>query len=127
MIKFYYSTDDNIIYVKRTDEISLKDLFEYILAIDENFNGLNELRIVDDLTNSVRQSDEDDYSTLINEIKKRLIKYTKVKHAVIVNAPTETALSFLFQDTAKELNNYIFRAFCTFEAGKTWVTQDFDD
>lgn len=122
MITSKYNKEENIIYVERKGDISIKDLLEYIEELDYKYNDLKTLLLIDDLRNSVSTFLGNDYSSIIKEIETRIKRYDKVKCAVIVNQPKETALSILYKMTSKSIDKYAYETFSTLEAAKRWLT-----
>lgn len=123
MINFNYRKEDNIIYVKRQGEINFDDLLLYIGDMDEKIPLLKELYILDDFRESRPKFTASEYPKLVEEIKKRVKKYTKVQHAVIVNNPSNTVLSVIFEGLSVIIDKYAFKTFSTPEAGKFWLWQ----
>jgi hypothetical protein len=122
MIEITYNKDEDIIYVKRSGEIYLLDLVDYAIRIDEEFNELKNLYIIEDTRGSItKHNQKDDFYLIINEVKKRIHNYHKVKVAIIVDNPGDTALAFLYERLSKEVNNYYFKVFMTLKASKAWL------
>lgn len=121
MIEFRYNSEEDIIYLERSGDISLQDVLSCINSINQNFQSLQKLHIIDDLRHSVSTFKKEEYPVMINELKKRVNRYNQVKHAVIVNNPSDTALTILFAMKSKSIENYSFKIFSTIEAAKYWL------
>jgi hypothetical protein len=123
MITSSYNREENIIYVKRLDEIGIQDLLTYINRIDQDFQHLGNLYILDDFRNSTSKYEANDFPDLIGEIQKRIFKYNEVRLAIVVDVPFDTALSILYEELSKAIENYNYRTFSTMEAAKSWLKQ----
>jgi hypothetical protein len=75
MIKINYSQDEDIIYVKRFDEIDIQDLLKYVISLDQDFKDLGKLYILDDIRNSTSKYEAEEFPVLIGE---NLVKDRKV-------------------------------------------------
>lgn len=118
MIRFNHNKEDNIIYVERRGEIVLNDIIKYVEGIDQNFQSLEKLYIVDDMRNSTSKLTVADNPIIIDEIKKRISKYVEVRCAVLVDKPFDTALSLLYENLSSSIKNYSYRTFSTKDAAK---------
>lgn len=121
MIDVSYNKDENIIYVVRLGNITLHDIVTNIKGLDSNFADLDELYILEDLRNSISKLKEDDYPTIIGEIKKRIVNFKFVKTAVIVDSPADTVLGLLYEEIAEEVKNYYFKTFSTVKEAERWL------
>ena len=121
MITISYSRDEDIIYVKRTDEIDIQDLLKYVISLDQDYKDLGKLYILDDIRNSTSKFEAKEFPILIGEIQKRIIKYKEVRCALLVDAPFDTALSILYEDISRAVDNYYYKTFSTIESAKIWL------
>lgn len=121
MISFSYNKAENIIYAERRGEIGLEEVLTYIKCIDQNHQRLQNLYIIDDFRQSTSVFTRDEYPAMVEEISRRVNRYKQVKHAVIVDNPTETVLSILFEMISDSIENYTFKVFSTSEAAKHWL------
>ena len=121
MINISYSRDEDIIYVKRRDEIDIQDLLKYVIRLDQDYNDLGSLYILDDIRNSTSKYEAKEFPVLIGEIQKRIIKYREVRCALMVDTPFETALSILYEDISRAVDNYYYKTFSTIESAKSWL------
>lgn len=123
MIKFTHIKEDNIIYVERHGEIVLEDIIKYVEDIDQFALDLEHIFILDDMRNSTTKFTIVDNPIIIDEIKKRISKYVEVRCAVLVDKPFDTALSILYENLARSVDNYSYKTFSTKDAGKKWLMQ----
>ncbi|MCU4175970.1 hypothetical protein [Carboxylicivirga sp. N1Y90] len=121
MITSRYDKDEDIVYVERHGNVDINDLVKYVVSLDHDFNHLNSLHIIDDLRNSTSTFKQKEYPAIIKEIEARIKRYDKVKCAVVVEKPKETALSILYKMTSKSIDKYTYETFSTLEAAKRWL------
>lgn len=121
MITSKYNNDEGIIYIERHGNIDIDDIVKYVVSLDNDFNKLNTLLVIDDIRNSTSIFKHNEYPTIIKEIETRIERYTKVKCAVIVEKPKETALSILYKMTSDSIAKYSYETFSTIEAAKRWL------
>jgi hypothetical protein len=124
MIELSYHKDEDIIYVRRSGDIHFQDLIEYVLRLDNEFNAHDRLYILDDTSGSTPRHDHtNNYRQIAEEIKKRISRYTEVKHAIMASSPGNTALNIIFEALTSEIENYHFKVFSTIEASMVWLKQ----
>lgn len=124
MIDFRYNKEENIVYVDRRNGVSLDEIIRYVENIDFSYQDLQNLYIIEDIRHSVSKFELDDYSIICNEIKKRASKYDEVRHAVIVDNPSNTVLSILFESFSEPIENYFYKTFSTIDLAKNWLMLD---
>lgn len=123
MIRYSYDTSDNIICAVRVGNIQLSDLLESVYGIHREFNGLKNLSILDDSRGTTSDFTTNDFPVLLDAIRKLVSNYNEVRHAIIVDTPSNTVLSFLFEELSHVVQNYNFKTFSTTHAAKLWLIQ----
>ncbi len=123
MIGYNYIEEENLVHVERTEKIELHDVLDYIKSLDENFNDIRNLDIIDDHRESTLNYDKEAFPIFLEELSLRLNKYKQVRHAVVVDKPLETALGYIFEKASQNLSNYTCKTFSTPEAAKKWLKE----
>lgn len=122
MIEISYKEEDNIILVRRSGEIYVQDLINYINKIDQDFRELKRLYILDDAIGSVwKFNHKDDYDLLFHEIDKCARNFIRVYVAIVVDTPQYTAMADLYKLKTDKIKNYYFQFFSTPEAASSWL------
>ncbi len=121
MIESSFNQEENIIYVKRSDEVDLEELMSHIIRLDKTYNGIKKLNLIDDFGDSVSKFQIQDFPDVIEDLKKRIQAYDHVNHAVIVTKPLDAALSYMFTLTSQSISNYTYRTFSSLKAAKSWL------
>jgi len=121
MIEINYNSQEDIIYVKRIGQISSDDIVEYICEIDKQFKTHKTLYVLSDTRGSETLFKQQDLIQFVEEIKKRLGPYQKVREASIVDNPYDTALGMMYEYIASEIDKFKCKAFSTEEVAKIWL------
>ena len=122
MIDVSYNKEENIIYISRCGEITLEDMINHIKIIDEDFKHLKKLNIIEDTRNSTSKYEITDLPKIIDELNKRMVNFKKVKTAMIVDLPSDTALSIYFEGISKNSEKFYYKTYSTLAAAKSWLS-----
>jgi hypothetical protein len=123
MIHSSYNQEEKILYMNRTDEIKMQDLFALVQDTVSNYKDIKCLYIIDDARNSSPQFSSRDYPELSKRVSDGLTHFMEVRHAIIVDSPMNTALGILFEGMTKEIPSYSFKTFFSEEDGLKWLKQ----
>ena len=123
MIHSNYSQEENILYIERTGEVPVQELFILIQETVSNFRDLKCLYILDQSRGSTPQFSSSDYPDLVKRIGEGLVHFLEVRHAIFADSPMNTALGVLFEEIANELENYTFKTFISEASAKAWLKE----
>ena len=121
MINTDYNQEDHIVYLRREGEIKIQDLMSVTKSVSHSFQNLQSLHIIDDVRNSISNFNSNYYPILIKEIGKVAKSFSEVRHAIIVDTPSDTVLSIMFEEISRNLDNYSYKTFSTEEGAKGWI------
>lgn len=123
MIKSFYNPDENIIYVERYGNIFLNELLDNVHKIDHQYRHLSELYILEDVRNSNSKFTIHDLPMLAEEIKNKAVHYNEIRCALITDSPSNTVLSFVFEELVNQIENYSYKTYSTVDAAKYWLLE----
>ena len=103
------------------DEVTLKEIVDYIVATKENAEYPRKLKILTDATKGIMKLNTDDLQVIVSENNKSIEKYDFIFDAIVIESPKETAMSILYQEMAKN-SKYKFQVFSTRGAALDWLT-----
>ena len=122
MIEYSYNKKEDIIYMKRSQEIYFQDLIYFIIKIDAEFNHKKALFVIDDTRGSILKHDhKKDLENILVEIKDRINKYDVVKIAQVMGKPNDTAVGLIFELMSNEIQNFYTKVFSTLKAAQEWL------
>ena len=122
MFHIKFSEKEGIIYVQREGEITAEDIVGYIIELDEKFNHLESVLIlekVDDSKSMLRSFDQ--FNLFEAEITKRASKYKHVKNAIVVESPFEKAIIYMLQEITNRIKGYRIEVFPTEDLAMKWL------
>lgn len=119
LTKFNHKT--GILDSQFIDEITLKEIVDYIISTKENSIYPRKLKILTDATKAIMSLKTDDLHVIVHENNKSIEKYDSIVDAIVIDKPKETAISLLYQEMAKN-SKYRFQVFSTREAAIAWLT-----
>lgn len=120
MYNIFYNKDEDVIFAKRHGDITVPDIISYIIEIEHKFGYKDKILVLEDYRFGVTKYDMDDYPVIVDELKKR-IGDRMVKTAVLVDSPSDTALSMIFGYISEQIVNYSFKTFSTERAAIQWL------
>lgn len=123
MIHSNYIQEENILYLNRTGEIEIRELFSLVQDTISNFSDLKCLYILDDARDSTPHFSSIDYPDLGKKISEGLVHFLEVRHAILVDSQMNTALGILFEGIASGLGNYLFKTFINEELARKWLKE----
>lgn len=123
MIKTNYNQEENILYMDRTGEIHIRDLFSQVQETVSSYKEMKSLYILDDSRASTPHFSSRYYPELSKKIREGLEHFTEVRHAILVASPMNTALGVLFEGIAEEIPCYSFKTFFSEEDAKEWLKE----
>lgn len=103
------------------DDVTLKEIVDYIIATKNNTTYPRNLKILTDATRALMKLVPDDLKVIVSENNKSIEKYNYIIDAIVIDKPKETAISLLYQEMAKN-SKYRFQVFSTREAAIEWLT-----
>ena len=121
MIHTSYLEDENILFMDRTGEIKIQELFAQVQVTVSKYKDIKCLYILDDSRGSTPQFSTRDYPSLSKKISDALIHFKEVRHAILTDSPMNTALGILFENIANEIQSYSFKTFISEEAARAWL------
>lgn len=107
-----------------TEDVTLKEIVDYIDATKENKTYPRKLKILTDATNSIMEFTASDLCKIVAANNQSLEQYQYIIDAIVIESPKETALSMLYQEIAKN-KKYKFQVFSTREAAIEWLSSVF--
>ena len=123
MVLTNFNHQTGILDSKFEGDVTLKEIVDYIVATKENKSYPRLLKILTDATKANMNFSASDLSVIVNENNKSIEKYNFIIDAIVIESPKETALSFLYQEIAKN-KKYKFQVFSTREAAKEWLKSE---
>ncbi|WP_298364874.1 STAS/SEC14 domain-containing protein [uncultured Lutibacter sp.] len=110
-----------LLEVTYSDNVSAKEIIDYIKATKENNEYPRILKIISDAKKATFNFSIEELEQIVKENYKSLEKYNKIIDAIIVDNPKNTVLTVLYKrffNTEK----YKFEIFATKEAALKWLS-----
>ena len=122
MIKYEFNKLTGIVETTFEEEVSIKDVIEYILSLREDKTLPKKLKIFTDASKGKFTEDvtPKDLEKLIEENAISLSQRDFIYDAFVVSSSFEMALSMLYQELI-EIQNYKVGVFSTKEAALNWL------
>jgi len=120
MIKRKFNESTSVLEAKFEGEVNILQIVEYIRETKDSDHYPRTLKILTDARNVIMNFKAEDLGVIVEENYKSLAKYDYIIDAFILDSPTETALSILFDELVKS-NKYKFKIFSTIEAASKWL------
>ena len=122
MVHIEFFEEEGIIQIIREGELTASDMVDFINKIDDKYNHLENLFILDRIGESKSEfTNIDQLQTITDEISERISNYKFVKAAILVEVPFETAMVYMFQQIVNKIPNYRVEVFSTESAAKRWL------
>ncbi len=122
MNTYHFNKELNIYETKYTGLLT-------ILNIIDHYNRIAKNNKLPKILNTIIDCREAQFDIKTNEInytkeavKSALNKYEKIKEAIIIDKPYETAIATLFKNYNAYLKSYSFKIFSTEEAAINWLS-----
>ena len=122
MISTKFNQQTGILETKYLGDITLKEIVDYINATKINSVYPRNLRILTDASQANMLFGHNDIETIVNANNESLKNYDCIIDALIVNQPTETALSVFFK-LLSENEKYKAKVFSTNKGAILWLTR----
>jgi len=120
MIKRLFNESTSVLEAKFEGEVNILQIVEYIRETKDSDHYPRTLKILTDARNVIMNFRAEDLGVIVEANYKSLAKYDYIIDAFILDSPTETALSILFDELVKS-NKYKFKIFSTIEAASKWL------
>ncbi len=120
MIKYEFDSKLGILEIFYTGKIRLKDVIEFGNSIYTDNKLPRRLLMLTDVTNANYEIEVDDFSELIEHLKRHVSAFEYIKAAFIQSKPKETAYSMILSNE-NPIHNYYRAVFSTREAALEWL------
>jgi hypothetical protein len=120
MITSEFNFKIGILEVVYSGNIILPDLIEFGDKIFSDQSLPRQLLILTDVTNATYHLSNEDFETVLKNIKKHLSAFEYIKGAFIQAKPRETAYSMLLSEK-NPVKNYMRGVFSTRDAAEKWL------
>ena len=120
MIERNFNENSTFLEAKFEGEVNVIQIVEYIQETKESDLYPRTLKILTDARNANMNFKAEDLGVIVDENYKSLAKYDYIIDAFVLDSPTETALSILFDELVKS-NKYKFKIFSTIQAASKWL------
>jgi len=117
-----FNPETGILESRFEDEVTLKEIIDYIDATRKNQNYPRKLKILTLASNAMFNFSPDDLMEIVKANNKSIEKYEYIIDAIVVSDTKTTALSMLYQQFSKT-NKYKFNIFSTYEGAVKWLEQ----
>ena len=123
MNSFQFNIELNVLETKKTGAQTILNIIEHYNEITKNNNLPKILNVIIDCRGASFdiKANEIDYTQ--EAVNNALNKYERIKEAILVDKPYETAIATLFKNYNSDLKSYSFKIFSTEEAAKKWLIQ----
>jgi hypothetical protein len=120
VILINFNSDTNHLEADYNDEVTAKEVIDYITATKVNKKYPRVLKIISDTRNSSFNLSIEELNSIVEENFKSLENYSKIIDAIIVDDPKTTVLTMLYKQFSKN-DKYKFEIFSTKEAALNWL------
>lgn len=120
MIVFSYDDKSGVLRTTTSGELSIEQILEHYREIHQNISYPRDLKVIIDCRSTRLTVKLDDVSHIIQAAKNTMLKYTRLREAILITAPYETVVATLFEQNAR-FNNYQFRLFNAENAALRWL------
>lgn len=124
MINYEFDSQQEILHVEFTGEITVEELNDYIISIRENKELPDNLKILSDASKGkfAKKIGRRELLTFLEENKKSLLHRDTISDAFVLSSSFEMALGMLYR-AYNDIENYQFNVFSSKEAAFKWLKQ----
>lgn len=120
MTEIKFNKKTQILELKLSGEITLKEVLKYIISIKENKTYPRLLKLKNDSKNADFKISIDDLEVIVMERNQMLEEYVFLIEAMIVGKPHEAALSILYK-LKDNHDKYQLNVFSTDKGASNWL------
>ncbi|NJO89716.1 MAG: hypothetical protein HC831_12780 [Chloroflexia bacterium] len=120
MIKYEFDSKSGILEIFYTGKIQLTDLIEFGNSIYTDNKLPRKLLMLTDVTNAEYEIEVEEFTELIEHLKKHVSAFEYIKAAFIQSKPKETAYSMILSNK-NPIHNYYRAVFSTRAAAMEWL------
>jgi len=120
MMDFSYNDELDVLHTKTGGDLSIEDILGHYQEIMQNSTYPRDLKVIIDCRSTRLAVKLDDVSRIVKAAKNTILKYKRLREAILITAPYETVVATLFEQNAR-FNNYHFRLFNSENAALRWL------
>ncbi len=120
MMVFSYDDKSGVLRTTTGGELSIEQILGHYREIHQNNSYPRDLKVIIDCRSTRLAIRLDDVSRIIKAAKNTVLKYTRLREAILITEPYETVVATLFEQNAR-FNNYQFRLFNAENAALRWL------
>ena len=120
MMDFSYNDELDVLHTKTGGDLSIEDILGHYQEIMQNSTYPRDLKFIIDCRSTRLAVKLDDVSRIVKAAKNTILKYKRLREAILITAPYETVVATLFEQNAR-FNNYHFRLFNSENAALRWL------
>lgn len=122
MINCDFDSNEGLLFVEFTGEITVEELTNYIISVRENTELPQRLKILSDASKGkfAKRIGRKELLNFLEENRVTLSQKEAIYDAFVLSSTFEMALGMLYREFNK-IENYKFNVFSTLEAAKDWL------
>lgn len=119
-IEHNFDPCENIFYVKVEGVFNLNDMINAIDYIPDEVKSLKYFKLLEDARMATTTFNEESIPIIIKKLQEKAQKFESIFHAVIHNAPVNTAYTILIKEILDN-SKYQLKIFATEASAKSWL------
>jgi hypothetical protein len=120
MINFSYDDELDVLQTKTGGDLSIEEILGHYDEIRENDSYPRDLKVIIDCRSTRLVVKLDDVSRIVEVAKNTILKYHRLREAILITKPYETVVATLFEQNAR-FKNYHFRLFNSENSALGWL------
>ena len=120
MITITFNEELGVLLTKTGGDLSNEEILGHYREIRQNNAYPRDLKVMIDCRSTRLLIKLDDVTRIIDAAKDTIPRYDRLREAILITAPYETAVATLFEQNAR-FKNYHFRLFNSENAAMRWL------
>ena len=123
MLEFNFNEEKQLLVDTATGIIGLNDIISHYEKLPEYQCKTRRLKVLIDVRKSQFELELPELSRTTETVRSALHHFETIDEAILVDEPTATAVTVIFQNYNSNLERYQFKIFSTREAAEDWLSE----
>ncbi|CAA6679774.1 MULTISPECIES: hypothetical protein [unclassified Lentimonas] len=122
MLEFNFNEEKKLLTTTATGIIGVNDIISHYEQLPEYQDKTRKLKVLIDVRKSQFELKLPDLSQTTETVQSALSHFESIAEAILVDEPSATAVTVIFQNYNSGVEGYQFKMFSTCEAAEGWLS-----